>query len=104
MPVKEVFNPYAIERPHATPQLLERQGSFRIFSSLNQSSPFKRQLSLRVHSSSRQERQRNNSLQAPEQVFGKLANGFNAGTIFKIQKSIELIDRLTNLFSHSTFS
>lgn len=46
--VKPVVNPYAIERPHATPQLLERQGSFRGFSALSSASPFKRQLSLRL--------------------------------------------------------
>ncbi|CAG0886966.1 unnamed protein product [Cyprideis torosa] len=47
-PVKNVVNPHAIERPHATPSLLLRQGSFRGFSALNQVSPFKRQLSLRL--------------------------------------------------------
>ncbi|RXG73311.1 Protein numb [Armadillidium vulgare] len=48
VPVKKVENPHAIARPHATPQLLQRQGSFRVFNHLNQSSPFKRQLSLRL--------------------------------------------------------
>ena len=47
-PVKSVVNPFAIERPHAAPHLLERQGSFRGLSQLNQSSPFKRQMSLRI--------------------------------------------------------
>ena len=47
-PVKTVVNPFAIERPHAAPHLLERQGSFRGLSQLNQSSPFKRQMSLRI--------------------------------------------------------
>lgn len=47
-PVKPVVNPFAIERPHAAPHLLERQGSFRGLSQLNQSSPFKRQMSLRI--------------------------------------------------------
>lgn len=47
-PVKAVVNPFAIERPHAAPHLLERQGSFRGLSQLNQSSPFKRQMSLRI--------------------------------------------------------
>lgn len=28
-------NPFAIERPHAAPHMLERQGSFRGFSHLN---------------------------------------------------------------------
>nr|CAG4643365.1 EOG090X09VR [Ilyocryptus agilis] len=48
VPVKTVVNPFAIERPHAAPHLLERQGSFRGLSQLNQSSPFKRQMSLRI--------------------------------------------------------
>ena len=48
VPVKPVVNPFAIERPHAAPHLIERQGSFRGLSQLNQSSPFKRQMSLRI--------------------------------------------------------
>ncbi|KOC70120.1 Protein numb [Habropoda laboriosa] len=48
-PIKQVYNPFAIERPHATPSMLERQGSFRGFTQLNQASPFKRQLSLRIN-------------------------------------------------------
>jgi len=43
-----VVNPFAIERPHATPSMLERQNSFRGFGNL-QNSPFKRQMSLRVN-------------------------------------------------------
>uniref|UniRef100_A0A146MB31 Protein numb n=1 Tax=Lygus hesperus TaxID=30085 RepID=A0A146MB31_LYGHE len=39
---------HAIERPHATVSMLVRQGSFRGFNHLNQASPFKRQLSLRI--------------------------------------------------------
>lgn len=42
-------NPFAIERPHATPGMLQRQGSCRTFSTLGQNSPFKRQMSLRVN-------------------------------------------------------
>ncbi|XP_019875922.1 protein numb isoform X2 [Aethina tumida] len=42
-------NPFAIERPHATPSMLQRQGSCRGFSTLGQNSPFKRQMSLRVN-------------------------------------------------------
>lgn len=42
-------NPFAIERPHATPSMLQRQGSCRTFSTLGQNSPFKRQMSLRVN-------------------------------------------------------
>lgn len=47
-PQPRPHNPYAIERPHATPSMLERQGSFRGLSSLNSQSPFKRQMSLRL--------------------------------------------------------
>lgn len=46
-PLPKPHNPFAIERPHATPTMLERQGSFRGFTGLNSHSPFKRQMSLR---------------------------------------------------------
>lgn len=49
VPKASPANPYAIERPHATPSLLQRQGSCRGFSTLGQNSPFKRQMSLRVN-------------------------------------------------------
>ncbi|KAF5307916.1 hypothetical protein FQR65_LT06483 [Abscondita terminalis] len=42
-------NPFAIERPHATPSLLARQGSCRGIGVIGQNSPFKRQMSLRVN-------------------------------------------------------
>ncbi len=45
--MKPVHNPYAVERPHAVASLLQRQGSLR-GGPLNQVSPFKRQLSLRL--------------------------------------------------------
>jgi numb-like protein len=61
-PVKQVHNPYAVERPHATPNLLQRQGSLR-GGALNTASPFKRQLSLRVNElPSNLERQRAHSV------------------------------------------
>jgi len=52
----------AIERPHAPPKMLERQGSFRGFSQLANHSPFKRQLSLRLNElpSNLQRTQQNN--------------------------------------------
>ncbi|XP_017763372.1 PREDICTED: protein numb isoform X1 [Eufriesea mexicana] len=63
-PIKQVYNPFAIERPHATPSMLERQGSFRGFTQLNQASPFKRQLSLRISDlPSNLERTRSHSLE-----------------------------------------
>lgn len=48
-PQPKPHNPYAIERPHATPTMLERQGSFRGFNNLSTQSPFKRQMSLRLN-------------------------------------------------------
>ncbi|XP_074649994.1 protein numb-like isoform X2 [Tubulanus polymorphus] len=49
VPMKKVDTPYAVQRPHATVSMLQRMGSFRGFSKLNESSsPFKRQLSLRL--------------------------------------------------------
>lgn len=49
-PMKQVHNPHAIERPHATPLMLQRQTSFRPLSNLRSQSPFKRQLSLKITS------------------------------------------------------
>lgn len=49
VPKPQAVNPFAIERPHATPHMLERQGSFRGLSQLGNNSPFKRQMSLRVN-------------------------------------------------------
>ena len=40
---------HAVQRPHATDQMLQRQGSFRIFNKLQDTSPFKRQMSLRLN-------------------------------------------------------
>lgn len=58
-PQPKPFNPFAIERPHATPSMLERQGSFRGLGSLGSTSPFKRQMSLRLNDlPSNAERQR----------------------------------------------
>ncbi|XP_055852989.1 protein numb isoform X2 [Episyrphus balteatus] len=45
-PQPKPYNPFAIERPHANPTMLERQGSFRVIGS---QSPFKRQMSLRIN-------------------------------------------------------
>jgi len=47
VPVKKAENPFAIQRPHATNDMLYRQGSFRGFAPLmNNGTPFKRQMSL----------------------------------------------------------
>jgi len=56
---KSAYNPFAIERPRATPSMLERQGSFRGFTQIGAQSPFKRQMSLRINDlPSNTERQR----------------------------------------------
>lgn len=76
-PVKPVVNPFAIERPHATASMLQRQGSFRGFGgSLSQTSPFKRQLSLRLNDlPSTLERQRAMSLESADAL--RHSNGFS---------------------------
>ncbi|XP_055379325.1 protein numb [Condylostylus longicornis] len=48
-PQPKPYNPFAIERPHATPSMLERQGSFRVLGTIGSQSPFKRQMSLRIN-------------------------------------------------------
>ncbi|KAG1682320.1 Protein numb [Nymphon striatum] len=63
---KSVHNPYAVQRPHATPSMLERQGSFRSFNQLNQTSPFKRQLSLRLNELPSTLERQQQSLSVPE--------------------------------------
>lgn len=49
VPVKSVDNPFAVQRPKATSDMLIRQGSFRGFDKLQESSPFKRTTSLRLN-------------------------------------------------------
>ncbi|XP_022696653.1 protein numb-like isoform X2 [Varroa jacobsoni] len=62
-PIKAIHNPYAIERPHATASMLERQNSFRGLATIGAQSPFKRQLSLRINDlPSNRQRQRSMSL------------------------------------------
>ncbi|KAK2149170.1 hypothetical protein LSH36_463g01019 [Paralvinella palmiformis] len=49
VPLKPQENPHAVQRPHATVDMLQRQFSFRGFQKLGETSPFKRQLSLRMN-------------------------------------------------------
>lgn len=49
VPIIQADHTHAVNRPHASQDMLARQGSFRGFSKLNQTSPFKRQLSLRLN-------------------------------------------------------
>lgn len=46
LPTTNVINPHMRDRPHVTPQMLERQQSLRVFSTLNSATPFKRNTSL----------------------------------------------------------
>lgn len=88
-PTKQVHNPYAVERPHAPPSMLQRQNSFRGFSSLNQASPFKRQLSLRIGDlPSTQERQRSMSVGSSDMLTQQ-----NGLTVTPIPESSPLIER-----------
>lgn len=52
VPVKKPENLYEIQRPRASVDMLQRQSSFRGFSKLAETSPFKRQLSLQLEQSS----------------------------------------------------
>ena len=83
-PVKPVVNPFAIERPHAAPHLLERQGSFRGFSQLNQSSPFKRQMSLRIGDLPSTVERQQNSLSTEAPSFKSNLNGQPGNAIFQL--------------------
>ncbi|XP_054716409.1 LOW QUALITY PROTEIN: protein numb-like [Uloborus diversus] len=88
-PSKQVHNPYAIERPHAPPTMLQRQNSFRGFTSLNQASPFKRQLSLRLSDlPSTQERQRSMSVGSSDMLTHQ-----NGMSVTPIPESSPLIER-----------
>ena len=88
-PAKQVHNPYAIERPHAPPTLLQRQNSFRGFSSLNQASPFKRQLSLRIGDlPSTQERQRSMSVGSSDMISQQ--NGLTGDLISFYMKDLNM--------------
>ncbi|GAB1607979.1 protein numb-like isoform X7 [Argonauta hians] len=69
IPVKKVDNPYAVQRPHATHSLLQRQGSFRGFEKLHEtSSPFKRSVSLRLNELPSTLRRQNAVLDSPPNV------------------------------------
>ncbi|XP_064484886.1 protein numb-like isoform X2 [Ornithodoros turicata] len=94
-PVKPIVNPFAIERPHATASMLQRQGSFRGFGgSLSQTSPFKRQLSLRLNDlPSTLERQRAMSLESAETL--KHSNGFSVHPIPESSPSSEKADSIS---------
>merc|ERR1712018_429235 len=91
----ETANPFAIARPHATDLMLQRQTSFREFSRLNQrTSPFKRQLSLRVSDLPSSLERKNND-----------ASDFNNGGICnKVTSSPDPFEDLCELFKNQAFS
>lgn len=103
-PIKQVYNPFAIERPHATPSMLERQGSFRGFTQLNQASPFKRQLSLRINDlPSNLERTRSHSLEPTD--LSRMPSAIShivplkpPGKLFNIISSKEAITQIRTVY------
>ncbi|XP_045616043.1 protein numb isoform X4 [Procambarus clarkii] len=91
VPVKKVENPHAIARPHATPLMLQRQGSFRVFQHLSQS-PFKRQLSLRLNDlPSNLERTRSMSLDN-NAVNAAIINNNNQPPVTPIPESSPIVE------------
>lgn len=77
VPIKPVDNPFAVQRPHATSNMLVRQGSFRGFGKLQEaSSPFKRTLSLRLNElPSTLQRQQGVDFTSPTKAAGLNNNG-----------------------------
>lgn len=69
-PQPKPFNPFAIERPHATPHMLERQGSFRGLGQIGATSPFKRQMSLRLNDLPSNAERQKAFLNTPKQIGG----------------------------------
>ncbi|KAK3762013.1 hypothetical protein RRG08_019423 [Elysia crispata] len=86
VPVRSASNPYAVQRPHATANLLERQGSFRGFEKLQEtSSPFKRTLSLRLNDLPSTLQRQSAVLESPLQN----GNGAVGGTIPEVSQEKE---------------
>ncbi|XP_012939143.1 protein numb [Aplysia californica] len=86
VPVKSANNPYAVQRPHASANLLERQGSFRGFEKLNEiSSPFKRTTSLRLNELPSTLQRQNAVLESPTHN----GNGAVGGTIAELPQEQE---------------
>jgi len=83
VPVRKVENPYAVQRPHASADMLERQGSFRGFTRLADSSPFKRNISLRLNelpSTLERQRQVSVGILGPQQYGSGVVGPANANT------------------------
>ncbi|KAK6181187.1 hypothetical protein SNE40_009101 [Patella caerulea] len=108
VPVRRVDNPFAVQRPHATPELFNRQGSFRGFEKLQEaSSPFKRTLSLRLNDLPSTLQRQNAIMESPS------ANGAVGGTIHEespeqedsiAQMCQQLTQGLTALTSDEAFN
>jgi len=89
----QTTNPFAIARPHATELMLQRQTSFREFSRLqSRTSPFKRQLSLRVSELPSSLERKNND-----------ASDFNNGGICN-KVATDPFEDLCDLFKNQAFS
>jgi len=79
----KIENPYAVQRPHASVDMLERQGSFRGFTRLADSSPFKRNISLRLNelpSTLERQRQVATGILGPQQYGSGIAGPASANT------------------------
>jgi len=93
--VCKIENPYAIQRPHASADMLERQGSFRGFTRLADSSPFKRNISLRLNelpSTLERQRQVATGILGPEQYGLGIAGPASANTSGKMAFIFTLAD------------
>ena len=81
--MRKVENPYAVQRPHASADMLERQGSFRGFTRLAESSPFKRNISLRLNelpSTLERQRQVATGIIGPQQYAGPASTNSSGKT------------------------
>ncbi|XP_025103945.1 protein numb-like isoform X3 [Pomacea canaliculata] len=86
VPVRKIENPYAVQRPHASMTALQRQGSFRGFEKLQEtSSPFKRTLSLRINDLPSTLQRQNAVLDSPTQN----GNGAIGETIHEVSPEHE---------------
>ena len=99
--MRKVENPYAVQRPHASVDMLERQGSFRGFTRLADSSPFKRNISLRLNelpSTLERQRQVATGIIGPQQYGAGVAGPASVNTSGKTADSNSiLVSRLVVL-------
>ncbi|XP_046337089.2 protein numb-like isoform X4 [Haliotis rufescens] len=99
VPVRKIDNPYAVQRPHATSSMLNRQGSFRGFEKLHEaSSPFKRSVSLRLGELPSTLQRQNAILESPTHN----GNGAVGGAIQEMSPTHEQEDSITKMCQQLT--